>query len=264
MRRDFIKMHGLGNDFALFDARVEPLHLRPDEARRLADRRYGIGCDQLIVIERSARADVFMRIYNPDGGESGACGNATRCVAALLGGDATIETRAGVLRASVAGDQVRVEMGRADFGWDAVPLAYAMDTASLPVAWEALAHPVALSMGNPHAVFFVPDVDAVELERQGPLIEHDALFPQRVNVSVAQIVSPTLIRHRVWERGAGLTIACGSGACAVAAAAVKRRLAERSVTVRLPGGDLGVEVADDWSVAMTGPVATVFHGWVEL
>jgi diaminopimelate epimerase len=266
MQRGFLKMHGLGNDFAIFDARAQPLAITPDRARALADRRYGIGCDQLIVIEPSSRATAFMRIWNPDGSQAGACGNASRCVAHILAGEGiaapTIETTAGVLHTSVDAGTIHVAMGRADFAWDRIPLAYAMDTASLPIAWETLSHPVALSIGNPHVVFFVADAAAIDLARLGPLIENDMLFPQRINVNIAQIVSRRHIRHRVWERGAGLTVACGSGACAVAAAAVKRRLADRAITVSLPGGDLAITVADDWAVSMAGPVAMVFAGTV--
>jgi diaminopimelate epimerase len=261
---DFVKMHGLGNDFVVVDARARPFHPSVAERVFIADRRRGVGCDQLIVLEPSARADVFMRIFNPDGGESGACGNATRCVGSLLGGNATIETAAGVLTAEAARDGVRVGMGRADFGWEAVPLAFACDTRALPVAWEGLVDGVALSMGNPHVVFAVADVDAVELERLGPIIEHDPLFPERVNVSVVQVEARDRVRMRVWERGAGLTLACGSGACAVGAAMVARRRCDRAITVAMPGGELLIEVADDWAVHMTGGVATSFRGVLSL
>ncbi|QMW21958.1 diaminopimelate epimerase [Sandaracinobacteroides saxicola] len=264
MQRAFTKMHGLGNDFAVFDARAQPFTPTPAQARHIADRRRGVGCDQLILIEPSTRADAFMRIFNPDGSEAEACGNATRCVASLLGRSATIETRAGLLRTRTIDRAVRVDMGQARFGWQEVPLAYAMDTSALPVGWDGLAHPVALSMGNPHLVFIVPDVDAVDLAALGPVIEQDPLFPQRINVNIVQITSETAVRHRVWERGAGLTEACGSGACAVGAALVKRRLTHATLTVHMPGGALLIEVAEDFAVAMTGPVATAFSGVIKL
>jgi diaminopimelate epimerase len=211
MRRRFEKMHGLGNDFVIFDAREAPLEMDGARVRALADRRTGIGCDQLIVIERGEAADVRMRIWNCDGGEVEACGNASRCVAALLGGERSIETKGGVIHGSATAAGATVDMGIPSFGWDEVPLAYAMDTAAMPVGWEDLQEPAALNVGNPHVVFFVDDAEAVDLARLGPLIESDPLFPQRVNVNVASLEGGA-VRLRVWERGAGLTRACGTGA----------------------------------------------------
>ena len=264
MQRAFLKMHGLGNDFVVFDARVEPLALSPTQVVALADRHRGIGCDQLIVIEPSARATAFMRVYNADGGEVGACGNAARCVATLLGPHATIETSGGVLDAAASTDAATITYPAPDFGWDAVPLAYPLDTLDVPVAWDTLEHGVAVNVGNPHIVFFVADGAAIALDVLGPLIEHDALFPERVNVNVAQIVDRTQILLRVWERGAGLTRACGTGAVATAVAAMRRGLTERRVTVTLPGGDLAVEWLGDGRVTLGGPAATAFSGLVEL
>jgi diaminopimelate epimerase len=264
MSTPFRKMHGLGNDFAIFDARDVALAMPAERARRLADRRRGIGCDQLIVMEPSTRADVFMRIFNPDGSEAEACGNATRCVAHLLGGAATVETRGGLLTAVAAGEGVTIDMGRPRFGWSDIPLAYAMDTADMPVGWGELERPAGVSMGNPHAVFFVADCDAVPLDQLGPEIEHDPLFPQRVNVNVASIDSRTQIRLRVWERGAGLTLACGSGACATFAAARRRGLVDSTATISLPGGSLTMVETADGTLGMTGPVATAFHGETDL
>lgn len=256
----FIKMHGLGNDFAIFDARATPMVFAPGRVRLLADRRRGIGCDQLIVLEPSARADLFMRIYNPDGSESGACGNATRCVASLMGGSGWIETRAGVLRADAVGDAIRIDMGAPHFEWADIPLAYAMDTTCMPVGWGELEKPVAVSMGNPHVVFFVADADAVALEALGPEIENDPVFPQRVNVNVATIQSRDRIFLRVWERGAGLTLACGSGACATYAAARRRGLVDERAAVMLPGGELVIGETSAGTITMTGPVVTAFTG----
>ena len=264
MPTPFLKMHGLGNDFALFDARDLALAMPAERVRRLADRRRGIGCDQLIVMEPSDKADVFMRIFNPDGSEAGACGNATRCVAHLLGGTATIETRGGLLTAVAADEGVAIDMGAPRFGWADIPLAYAMDTADMPLGWGALERPVALSMGNPHVVFFVPDNDSIALADLGPEIEQDTVFPERVNVNVATIVARDRIRLRVWERGAGLTLACGTGACATFAAARLRGLVDARATVSLPGGDLVIEESAGGRLIMTGPVAMAFRGETEL
>ncbi|MCG2841560.1 diaminopimelate epimerase [Sandaracinobacter sp. RS1-74] len=260
MRTAFLKMHGLGNDFAIFDAREAEIPMPAERVRLLADRRFGIGCDQLIRLEPSPNADVFMRIYNPDGSESGACGNATRCVAALLGGNARIETAAGILTATQAGQGIAVDMGAPRFDWAEIPLAYAMDTREMPLGWGELERPTAVSMGNPHAVFFVPDTDSVPLETLGPEIEHDPIFPERVNVNLASVVSRAHIRLRVWERGAGLTMACGSGACATFAAARRRGLVEPAATVSLPGGDLLIAETSAGTLSMTGAVATSFSG----
>jgi diaminopimelate epimerase len=263
MKRHFLKMHGLGNDFAIFDARKSPLDMGSERARALADRRTGIGCDQLILLEPSDVADVRMRIWNSDGGEVEACGNAARCVALLLGGDARIETAGGLLAASANGEAATVDMGAPRFGWDEIPLAYAMDTAAMPVGWEELQGPFAVNVGNPHVVFFVEDAEAINLERLGPVIEKDPLFPERVNVNVASLEDGA-IRLRVWERGAGLTRACGTGACAAAVAAISRKLASSPVEVRLPGGALAVEWAPGGTIRMSGPAAYAFEGEVEL
>ncbi|HEX4739229.1 MAG TPA: diaminopimelate epimerase [Allosphingosinicella sp.] len=263
MRRRFLKMHGLGNDFVIFDAREAAVEMDEARARALADRRTGIGCDQLIVLEPSDAADVRMRIWNSDGGEVESCGNASRCVATLIGGDCTIETAGGLLSASANGSAATVDMGRPLFGWDEIPLAYPMDTADMPVGWEDLRDPAAVNVGNPHVIFFVADVDAVPLDRLGPQIEQDPLFPERVNVNVASIENKT-IRLRVWERGAGLTQACGTGACATAAAAIRRKLVTSPVKVRLPGGTLTIEWAPGETIRMSGPAAHAFSGEVEL
>ncbi len=274
MRVSFVKMHGLGNDFVVLDARVQPLPpITAQLAAALANRQQGIGCDQLIVLEPSTRATVKMRIFNPDGGEVSACGNATRAVGLLHGRDATIETAAGLLTAKPhdsgpAHGSITVDMGAPHFAWGSIPLAYAMDTLAMPVGWpidetHALENPVAVNVGNPHAIFFVPDTNAIPLDRLGPIIEHDALFPERVNVNVASVTSRTTITLRVWERGAGLTLACGTGACATAIAAMRRGLTERRVTVTLPGGDLLIEWTPAGTILMTGPATISFTGSFE-
>ena len=263
MRRAFRKMHGLGNDFVVFDAREAPVDIDAPRARAIADRRTGIGCDQLIVIEPSERADVRMRIWNADGGEVEACGNAARCVALLLGGKSAIETKSGVIRGAANGASATIDMGSPRFGWDEIPLGYAMDTAHMPVAWEELQDPAAVNVGNPHVVFFVPDADAVDLARLGPLIETDPLFPERINVDVASVEDGAL-RLRVWERGAGLTQACGTGACASAVAAIRRKLVSNPVEVRLPGGSLTIEWAPGGTIRMSGAATHVFTGELDL
>jgi diaminopimelate epimerase len=255
-------MHGLGNDFAVFDAREAPLEMDAARARAIADRRTGIGCDQIILIENSKVADVRMRIWNADGGEVQSCGNATRCVALLTGGG-TIETAGGLLEATLDGDGASVDMGEPRFGWDEIPLAYPMDTSAMPVGWDELGDAAAVNVGNPHIVFFVEDSDAVELERLGPTIETDPLFPERVNVNVASIEDGAL-NLRVWERGAGLTLACGTGACATAVAAIRRKLVESPVEVRLPGGALTIAWAPGEAIRMSGPGTLVFEGEIEL
>jgi diaminopimelate epimerase len=261
MRAAFIKMHGLGNDFVVLDARAQALPpLSRATARALADRRTGIGCDQVVLIEPSDSADLKMRIFNADGGEVSACGNATRAVALLEGRAVRIETVGGILNAQPGDGGIAVDMGVPRFEWDEVPLAYAMDTSALPVAWDELERPSAVNIGNPHAVFFVPDCDAVPLERLGPTIELDPLFPERVNVNVATLDSRGAIRLRVWERGAGLTRACGTGACATAVAAMRGGLADRQVDVTLPGGTLAIAWGEDGHVTMTGPAAESFRG----
>ena len=261
----FRKMHGLGNDFVVLDARAQTLPMSAARAAAIADRRRGIGCDQFIVLEPGTDgADVFMRIRNPDGSEAGACGNATRCIASLVAAETaadrvTIRTVAGDLPADRLGEFWRVDMGPARLGWQDVPLARAMDTLHLPLEDAA-----ACSMGNPHATLFVPDLDATPVATLGPRLEHDPLFPDRANIGFVQVLNSEHIRLTVWERGAGLTLACGSGACAALVNAARRGLTGRAATVTLPGGDLHIEWRADGHVLMTGPVATAFTGTIDL
>ena len=261
MRVPFIKMHGLGNDYVVLDARVDAIPAMNDAlAAALADRKTGIGCDQLILLEASTLADLRMRIFNADGGEVEACGNATRAVGLLHDAPTRIETLGGVLTATPADLGIAVDMGEPRFGWDEIPLAYAMDTLIMPVGWEDLENPAGVNVGNPHAVFFVADNHAIDLARLGPLIEHDPLFPERVNVNVATVTSRDAISLRVWERGVGETRACGTGACATAIAAMRRGLCDRRVTVTLAGGPLVIEWNDAGRIIMTGPAAESFRG----
>lgn len=264
MRVPFVKMHGLGNDFIVLDARADTVPAMTGRlAAALADRQTGIGCDQLILLEPSSSADLRMRIFNHDGGEVEACGNASRAVGLLLGKPARIETLGGVLSVDPARAGIAVELPAPRFEWDQIPLAYAMDTHHMPVAWDTLDIPTAVNVGNPHVVFFVPDCSAVELDRLGPEIEHDPLFPERINVNVATIESRDRIRLRVWERGVGETRACGTGACATAVGAMRRGLTGREVTVVLTGGELLIAWTAGGPIRMTGPAAESFRGHFE-
>ena len=268
MAVEFLKMHGLGNDFVVLDARRTPVALDADRARRIADRHTGVGCDQIVVIgpARNALADAFVSFRNADGGEAGACGNASRCVAWLLMREkktthAVLETTAGLLDAEAApGGEISVDMGPARLDWREIPLAKAMDTLHLDVQEGPLRDPVGVNVGNPHAVFFVPDADAVALDVHGPTLERHALFPERANIEIAQVISDSEIRLRVWERGAGITRACGSGACATLVAASRRGLTGRRARLRMDGGALTVEWLPDNHVVLTGPVALSFKG----
>lgn len=260
-RVPFVKMHGLGNDFVVLDGRAQALPaMTAAFAAALADRKTGIGCDQLILLEPSDRADFRMRIFNADGSEVEACGNATRAVGVLHGRAASIDTLGGIISAAPVEAGIAVEFGAPRLEWQQIPLAYAMDTLTMPVGWDGLENPVAVNVGNPHAVFFVSDSDTTDLHRLGPEIEHDPLFPERVNVNVATVVSRTHIRLRVWERGVGETRACGTGATATAVAAMRRGLTERKVTVSLQGGDLVIEWRESGDVTMTGPAVESFRG----
>ena len=264
MTRPFVKMHGLGNDFIVFDARQAPLDPDTNMVRRLSDRRTGIGCDQLIVVDASASATVRARFWNCDGEQVAACGNGSRAVAALVGGAPSIETAGGLLTAASLDGGASVDMGVPRFDWDAVPLAYPMDTLRLPLGWDGLEGPGAVSVGNPHVVFFVDDPAAVDLGSIGPVIEHDPVFPERVNVGVAVLPARDRMILRVWERGAGLTRACGTGAVAAVAVAQRRGLADARVTVCLPGGDLDITRTADGHLVMAGPAVIAFTGTVDL
>ena len=264
----FRKMHGLGNDFVVLDARRHPIRLSSTAARAIADRRTGVGCDQIMIIERPrSGGDAFLAIRNADGSEVESCGNGTRCVARLLldetGKDElTLETLGGPVSAKRAGELISVDMGTARLDWQNIPLARAVDTLHLPVAEGALSDPVAVSMGNPHAVFFVDDASRIDLAGLGPVIEHHPLFPQRTNVEAVQVMDRRRLRMRVWERGAGITRACGTGACAAVVAAARRGAAERTATVMLDGGNLEIDWRQDGHVIMTGPVMETFRGTI--
>ena len=271
------KMNGLGNDFAVLDMRALPRHFSTREVRRIADRESGVGCDQVIAIENSPEgADAFMRIWNHDGGEVEACGNAMRCVASVLAEELgrpeiTIETRAGILGATVNADAtVTVDMGAPKFRWDEIPLAEEFhDTRIIelqigPIDDPVLHTPSAVNVGNPHCIFWVDNVDAHDLARIGPLLERHPLFPERANISLAHVTSPEAITLKTWERGAGLTCACGTAACATAVAAARKDLTGRKLTVTLPGGALQMEWREgDDHILMTGPGTLEYEGLLD-
>ena len=269
--RFFVKMHGLRNHFVVTDARDEPYDPDEQEIVRICDPQTGVGGDQLIVIEqaRDARADVFMRILNVDGREVEACGNATRCVAWLLmeeqqSDEVVVETLAGPLECKRAGYmQVSCTMGRVSMEWQDIPLAEERDTCHLDLSFGPLSDAVALTIGNPHVVFFVDDLDAVDIEAIAPQIQALPLFPNQVNVGVAQMTSEDVMRLKVFERGAGLTTACGSGACVAAYAALARGLTDRNkMTIQMPAGAVGIEITDAAMATMSGPVAYCFSGYL--
>ncbi len=283
----FLKMHGLGNDFVIIDNRADGFI--PDEPlrRAIADRHRGVGCDQLIILgPPSAKgADVFMHIYNPDGSEAGACGNATRCVARLLFEESgkpegIVQTISGLLPVTKTPDGlIAVDFGPPRLKWDEIPLAQPTDTLAVILnhppllsgearraktdegGFNTLPSPCCVSMGNPHAVFFVPDAETVPIEAVGPELETHPMFPQRCNIEFAHIVNRQKIRMRVWERGAGITQACGSGSCATLVAAVRRGLSDRRAVVILDGGELIIEWREsDSHVIMAGPASLAYKG----
>ncbi len=272
----FEKMHGLGNDFVIIDQRKSPMQLLGHEQReelvqQIANRKTGVGCDQLIVMRPSSRADVYMQIYNADGSEVAACGNATRCVGWLLmrekrGEHVLVETESGFLSAQLAGKElISVNLGLPGLGWEDIPLSRQEDTLHLSLKKDQFRDPVGVSMGNPHMVFFVEDVGKVPLRAVGSELEHDPLYPERANVNFVQVDNRVHVTLRTWERGAGETLACGTGACATVVAARRRGLVEPEVTVLMPGGELtirweGSEGDPNHDVWMTGPVAHSFSG----
>ncbi len=265
------KMNGLGNDFVVLDARKDRIPMSTMIAAQIGHRESGIGCDQIIVMEPgNAPADVFMRIYNQNGGEVAACGNATRCVGQLLldetGKDSvTIETRAGLLHASASEHGVTVDMGTPKFDWEDIPLTERMDTRNIdiklgPIDNPVLMGPAAVNVGNPHVIFFVDDVHDHDLEKFGPLVEFHPLLPEQANVSLAQVMGHDVIRLRVWERGVGITQACGTGACAAAVSAARKNLTGREVEVILDGGPLYIRWGENDHIYMTGATELEYEG----
>jgi len=267
----FAKMHGLGNDFVVFDGRVSDPALSADAVRAIADRHTGVGCDQLIVLEPAPdeAAGVFMRIYNADGSESAACGNATRCIGAMLmaetgGEQAVIQTVAGLLNVQAAGNGgVSVDMGLINTDWRGIPLAQECDTLNLPIEMDSLPNPVGVNVGNPHMVFFVDDVSIAPIDELGHQLEHHPLFPERANVQMAEVLGYDRIRLKTWERGVGRTMASGSSACATLAAAHRRGLTGRTAEIIMDGGSLVVTWRDDNHVVQTGPASVSFTGVID-
>ncbi len=272
MTLHFRKMNGLGNDFVVLDARKTPIAISEAQACAIANRKTGIGCDQLIVMENSTIADVRMRIWNSEGGEVPSCGNASRCIADLmfdeLGTDATtIDTKGGFLLAKKAGEHlVTIDQGVPKFDWKDIPLSEDFpDTRHIelqvgPIDAPLLHSPSVVNVGNPHCIFWVNDLDVVDLSKVGPMLENHPLFPERVNVSLAKVVARDHVLLKVWERGAGLTKACGTAACATMAAGLRIKIIDAKCTITLPGGDLFMSVNDEGHVIMTGPAALDFEG----
>lgn len=272
MHTPFRKMHGTGNDFVVLDARKQALVLTAEQAARLSHRHFGIGCDQLIVLHPSSTADVRMQIFNADGSEISTCGNATRCVADLLmresgKNQARIETKAGI-RTGARGEDgaVVVNMGAPRSAWQEIPMSESRNTLHLGLQEGLLMDPVAVNMGNPHLLFFVHDLAHIKMAEWGPKLEHHPLFPERTNVSAVQVLEPGHVRMATWERGTGLTMACGSAACAAVVAGVRRELCARQVQVDVPGGMLAItwQPGDSGEVLMSGPVVHVFEGAISL
>ena len=270
MEIDFVKMHGIGNDIVVIDSRKQPLELAPDEACLIADRRIGIGCDQIMVITDSVQADIGLTIYNNDGSMSGACGNGTRCVADLIldekNDSLSIEIEGTVKKAWREDGLIAVDMGRPLFGWQEIPLAEDVDTLGIDLGIEELPPAIVVNIGNPHAVHLVDDAERIELEIIGPILENHALFPERVNVEVVSILPDGRLRMRVWERGAGITRACGSGAAAVVAALIRKGvISDNKAEVVLDGGSLFIEwirqeQQEGGHIIMRGASTHVFKG----
>ena len=259
-------MNGLGNDFVIIDRRNQTFEITPAKAKWIAYRRFGIGCDQIILLDKSSNADVYMGIYNSDGSQSSACGNATRCVGKLLidemgKNQVTIETKVAVLTATQnETGLLTVDMGEPSFDWKKIPLAQEADALSLPIESGPLKNPVAVSMGNPHIVFFMDDIEKINLRSYAAPLENHPMFPERTNVSLAQVMPNQEIRVKVWERGVGKTLACGTAACAVLVAAVAlEKISVSKTTIILPGGKLEIEWNEDGRVLMSGAVSKVFE-----
>ena len=275
IKQPFLKMHGTGNDFVVLDLRYSDMRVDANLARVLADRQIGVGCDQVISLEPSSVADVFMRIHNTDGSEAQACGNGSRCIASLLLGESgqkriLIESRAGLLEGEIDADGlVRVDMGPAYLNWYEIPLAFEADTLNLDLTHQLrqgpkLSEPCAVGMGNPHAVFFVEDLDVIDISTAGPVLEKHDVFPERANIGFVQILGHDQLRLRVWERGAGLTLSCGSGACAALVASHRRGKCGRRANLTVDGGELNIEWREcDGHVLMSGDVATAFSGTLD-
>ena len=266
MKKPFIKMHGLGNDFVVIDSTKNQYTINKSSIQLISDRRFGVGCDQVIEMKPSTKEDIYMKIYNSDGTEAEACGNAARCVAGLLFAsnqkkEVSIETVAGVLKAESEEDGlIKVDMGKPSFFWKDIPLS--SDISHISFEELSLINGLAVNMGNPHIVFFVKDINEVDINKVGPLVENSSYFPEKVNVEVCQIINKSKIKVTVWERGVGKTLACGTGACAALVAAYKNNLTDPTAEIVLNGGSLNItwNVNSDEHVIMSGPIAVSFLG----
>ena len=266
MKKPFIKMHGLGNDFVVLDSTKNQYNINKASIQLISNRRFGVGCDQVIEMKHSDKEDIYMKIYNADGTEAEACGNAARCIAGLLFASSpkkavSIETITGVLKAeSEENGLIKVDMGKPKFFWKDIPLS--MNINKINFEELTLKNGLAINIGNPHIVFFVKDLDAVDINKIGPLIENNSLFPEKVNVEICQLENRKKIKVLVWERGAGNTLACGSGACAALVAAYKNSLSEPQAEIVLDGGSLNItwNIGSDEHVIMSGPIAVSFLG----
>lgn len=264
MKQKFVKMHGLGNDFVIFDLRQNEQSISKESIQKLCNRNFGIGCDQFIILKKSAKADCEMVIYNPDGSQAEACGNASRCVAMLFGKEkTTIQVGDKILETSYKNpESITVNMGKPSFEWNKIPLSHEVNPLDI---WKDGVKGHAVNVGNPHMVIFVNDTDKYNVEEIGPKFENDKLFPNRTNVNFAHIIDKDTIKLRVWERGTGETIACGSGACATFSVANKLGMVDNSANIHLKGGVLKIELAkNDNSILMTGSACKVFEGEVAL
>jgi len=272
MNLEFTKMQGLGNDFLLLDNLDGSLELSPETVRFLCDRHFGVGADGVITVSPSARADLGMRIFNSDGSEAEMCGNGIRCFALyardrglVAGPELSVETPAGIVRPRIEGETVAVDMGEPVFDAEKIPVNLPGEAIDYPIVFAGRAVSITcVSMGNPHCVIFYPPGEVLPVEELGPVIETDPIFPERTNVEFIRVLGEREIEFRVWERGAGITLACGTGACAAVAAAARTGRTGREVLVHLPGGDLDIEWREDNRILMTGPAEEVFSGRIEI
>jgi diaminopimelate epimerase len=273
--RPFIKMHGLRNDFIIVDGRRKPFRPSAEAISRICDRHEGVGGDELLIVNpprsvpESEDAYAFVRIFNPDGREVEACGNATRCVGWLFMqecrcAEVVVETIGGLLKCRAADEkQVAVEMGKLRTGWQDIPLSREMDTLHLGIGAGPLQDPVGMNIGNPHAVFFVDDLVAIDMTTYGPQLQNHPLFPEEANIGAAQLIDSKTLKLSVWERPGALTTACGTGACVAVGAAHRRGLTtEKQMTVIMPAGSVEIELKDNDTVVMTGPVEVCYSGYL--
>ena len=268
---NFIKMHGLGNDFVIIDKRLENINISKDLISKLSDRKSGAGCDQLITISLSKKLDIDaeIEIFNSNGDPAEACGNGTRCVAKLLFDETqkkevNILSVAGILNATKRDDyNISVNLGTLSTDWQKIPLSKNIDTLNIPIRIDGFSNGVAANIGNPHIIFFGNNLDKVDLAKIGPTIENDELFPDKINVEIVEIINNKKIKMRVWERGAGITLACGSGACASVYAGQLKNLLDNNVEVQLEKGSLFINIEKN-KATMTGPAEVCFHGSIEI